>query len=105
MRPQSLVTVSGPHHGTLAAWALPFEGTREMRAGSAFLRGLAEAPDPWGEVEVHCLYTPWDLMVTPAESAVLPGARSVVALPVKLHRWMITDPRAHDAIAAVLLAR
>lgn len=103
-RVRRFVSVSGPHHGTRAAWGLPLDGAREMRPGSAFLRDLAADPDPWGPVEVHCLYTPWDLMVTPPRTAVLPGARSVTALPVKLHRWMITDPRALDAVAALLRA-
>lgn len=103
-RVRRFVSVSGPHHGTLTAWTLPLAGTRDMRPGSPLLRALAEDPDPWGDVEVHCLYTPWDLMVTPARTAVLPGARSVQELPVKMHRWMISDPRALDAIAAILRA-
>lgn len=98
-RVRRFVSVSGPHRGTLAAWGLPHAGVREMRPGSALLRALDADEGAWGDVEVHCLYTPWDLMVTPAETAVLPRARSVTALPVKLHRWMITDPRALDAIA------
>ncbi len=98
------VSISGPHHGTRTAWALPFEGVRDMRPGSALLRDLARDDDPWGSVEVHCLYTPYDLMVQPASTAVLPGARSVEAIPVALHRFMITDARALDAIAARLRA-
>jgi len=98
------VSVSGPHHGTRTAWGLPLAGVREMRPGSVLLRDLAADPDPFGAVEVHCLYTPWDLMVQPAESAILPGSRSVCAIPVWLHRAMITDPRSLDAIAARLRA-
>lgn len=103
-RVRSFVSISGPHQGTLGAWALPLAGVRQMRPGSAFLRELAADPDPWGEAAVHCLYTPFDLMIVPPSSGVLPGARSVQALPVPLHRLMISDARALDAVAGCLLA-
>lgn len=96
------VSISGPHHGTLTARALPLAGARDMRPGSALLRELAGDADPFGDVEVHCVYTPWDVMVLPARTAVLPGARSVTAVPVAMHRFMITDPRVLDLVAAIL---
>jgi triacylglycerol lipase len=96
------VSISGPHHGTLGAWGLPLAGVRQMRPRSPFLLDLARDPDPWGDVAVHCLYTPYDLMIVPATSSILPGARSVEAIPVPLHRWMISDERVLDAVAARL---
>ncbi len=103
-RVRRFVSVSGPHQGTRTAWTLPLAGVRQMRPGSPLLVDLAGDPDPFGEVEVHCLYTPWDLMVQPAETAILQGCRSVTRIPVALHRGMITDPRSLDAIAAILQA-
>lgn len=99
---RAFVSISGPHQGTLGAWALPLAGVRQMRPGSAFLRDLAADPDPWGPVEVHCLYTPFDLMILPPASSVLPGARTVEAIPVPLHRLMLSDPRVLDAVASRL---
>jgi triacylglycerol lipase len=96
------VSVSGPHRGTLAAYALPLPGLRDMRPGSALLRDLEADPDAFGEVEVHCLYTPYDLMIVPATSSVLPGARSVQRIELPIHRMMITQRAALDAIAGVL---
>jgi triacylglycerol lipase len=93
------VSISGPHQGTLGAWALPLAGARQMRPGSEFLRDLAADPSPWGPVAVHCLYTPLDLMILPPTSSVLAGARSVEAIPVALHRWMLSDERVLDAVA------
>lgn len=98
------VSISGPHAGTLPAHAVPLAGVRQMRPGSALLTDLAADDDPWGDVEVHCLYTPYDLMVVPGRSGVLPGAKTVRALPVAMHRWMITDARSLDAVAAILRA-
>ena len=56
----------------------------------------------WGAVEVHVLYTPYDLMIVPARSSVLAGAASVTRVGVAVHRFMITDARALDAIAGRL---
>jgi triacylglycerol lipase len=103
-RVRRFVSISGPHQGTAMAWALPFAGTREMRPGSPLLRELAADPDPWGDVEVHVMYTPYDLMIVPASSSRLPGARSETRMPIALHRWMIEDARA-IAHVAELLAR
>src|SRR5262249_55564190 len=96
------VSISGPHAGTANAYALPLAGVREMRPGSDLLTDLARDADPWGEVEVHCFWTPFDLMVVPAQSAILPGARSVQRFPVAIHRWMLTDARVISAVRDVL---
>ena len=98
------VSVSGPHGGTAMAAFHPawFRGVHDMRPGSALLRELASDPDPWGGVEVHVIYTPYDLMIVPARSSELPGARSTTRLPMPLHRLMIVHPRAVAAVATKL---
>ncbi|UJR82551.1 lipase family alpha/beta hydrolase [Sandaracinus amylolyticus] len=103
-RVRRFVSISGPHRGTATAFALPFAGTRDMRPGSAFLAQLESDADPWGDVEVHVLYTPLDLMIVPATSSRLRGARSETAMNVALHRWMIEDERAIERVAAILRA-
>jgi triacylglycerol lipase len=99
------ISLAGPHQGTVTAYALPLEGVREMRPGSALLRDLASDTDPWGAVEAHAFYTPYDLMVVPGRSGVLRGARTVRAVPVKLHRWMLSDSTVLDAVARILTRR
>ncbi|MGK4005281.1 alpha/beta fold hydrolase [Sorangium sp. So ce1036] len=101
-RVQRFVSISGPHQGTLSALWLPYEGVRQMRPGSPLLRDLASDTDPWGPVEVHALYTPYDVMIVPARSSILPGARTTRAVPVALHRWMLSDRRVLDAVAEIL---
>jgi len=103
-RVRRFVSISGPHGGTMHAYALPFDGVREMRRGSTLLRELEADPDPWGDVEVHVLYTPYDLMIVPARSSELRGARTTTRIPVALHRFMIEDPRAVSAVARILAA-
>jgi triacylglycerol lipase len=96
------ISISGPHQGTLTAYALPLAGLRDMRPGSALIRELEADAEGFGGVEVHCLYTPYDLMIMPAASSLLPGAKSVQRLGVPIHRMMITDRGALDAIASAL---
>ena len=99
-RVRRFISISGPHQGTFMAYALPFAGVRDMRPGSALLEKLRK--DDWGNVEVHCLYTPWDASIVPAKSSILPGATSVTKFNVPLHRFMITDGRVLDHIAQLL---
>ncbi len=103
-RVRRFVSVSGPHHGTAMAYALPLPGTRDMRPGSDLLRDLESDAEPFGSVEVHCVYTPYDLMILPARSGVLGRAASVKAFPVAMHRFMIEDSRVLDYVASLLRA-
>jgi triacylglycerol lipase len=75
-----------------------------MRPGSALLADLAADPDPWRNVCVHCIYTPYDLMILPATSSVLAGAHSVHRIPVAIHRFMLRDRRVLDRVARLLRA-
>lgn len=100
---RSFVSISGPHAGTYAAYALPFfAGVRQMRPGSALLRRLGDDVSALRNVSVHCIYTPYDALIVPPSSGVLRGAKSVHRVEVGLHRWMLGDARVHDLIAEVL---
>jgi len=101
-RVRRFISISGPHQGTLVAYALPFAGLRDMRPGSALIRDLEADTAGFGDVEVHCLYTPYDLMIVPATSSVLTGAKSVQRLAIPIHRMMITHRASLDAVAALL---
>jgi len=101
-RTRRFVSISGPHHGTATAWALPMAGVRQMRPGSPLLVDLASDDDPWGDVEVHTVRTPYDLMILPSGSSRLPGARLDHRIGVPLHRWMITHPLALRTVVGIL---
>jgi triacylglycerol lipase len=101
-RVRRFVSIAGPQHGTLAAYGLPFAGVRQMRPGSELIRDLQSDPDPWGDVHVHTVTTPYDLMILPSRSGELSGSRSHKSFPVKMHRWMITDARVLDYVAELL---
>lgn len=104
-RVRRFVSIAGPHAGTRMAGFVPWmRGVRDMRPESALLADLAADTDPWGEVQVHVLYTPYDLMIVPATSARLPRAASVTKMPIAMHRWLVTDPRALAHVAGILTA-
>ncbi len=98
------VSISAPHRGTLTAFGLGHAGVRDMRPGSALLRELDGADSAWGAVEVHSLWTPFDLMIVPATSSLLRDARSNQAFPVPLHRYMLTDARVVARVVELLTA-
>lgn len=95
------ISISGPHAGTQLAWLRRGKGLRQMRPQSRLLRYLESERRPWGEVEVHSFWTPWDLTIFPASSSRLRGA-SERTFPVLMHPWMISDGRVLDAVVEVL---
>jgi triacylglycerol lipase len=101
-RVRRFVSIAGPQHGTFSAYGLPFVGVRQMRPGSDLIRDLESDPDPWGNVQVHTVTTPYDLMILPSHSGELQGSTSHKSFPVKMHRWMITDVRVLDHVAQLL---
>lgn len=100
-RVQTFISISGPHRGTVMAYGSGGAGIRQMRPGSALLRRLGsdvgDLPLP-----VHCIYTPYDMMIVPQRSAVLQGAASVHAIRVATHRWMLYDARVLNLTANLL---
>jgi triacylglycerol esterase/lipase EstA (alpha/beta hydrolase family) len=95
------VSISGPHAGTLTGWLRFNPGARDMRPGSELLRGLAAEPTPFGDVQVFSLWTPMDLMILPASSSKLEGARERT-FPVILHPLMVSDGRVLRAVEEAL---
>jgi triacylglycerol lipase len=103
-RVRRFVSIAGPQHGTMwARFSLPsHRGIADMRPGSALLRDLDADADPWRSVEVHTLWTPYDLMIVPPRSSRLRHAQSETVLPVRMHRWLVSDPRAIAHVVNVL---
>ncbi len=95
------VSISGPHAGTLMGWLRANPGARDMRPGSELLRGLASEAAPFGDVQVFSLWTPLDLMIVPASSSRLEGARERT-VPVILHPLMVQDGRVLRAVEEAL---
>jgi triacylglycerol esterase/lipase EstA (alpha/beta hydrolase family) len=95
------VSISGPHAGTLTGWLRANPGARDMRPNSELLRGLAADEAPFGDVQVFTLWTPLDLMIIPARSSRLAGARERT-IPVILHPLMLRDGRVLRSVEEAL---
>jgi triacylglycerol esterase/lipase EstA (alpha/beta hydrolase family) len=87
------VSISGPHEGTVMGAFGWTHAARQMRRGSALVRELAADQDPYGDVEVFAARTPYDLMIVPSRSSVIPRAKENRTFDVPLHGMMVNDAR------------
>jgi triacylglycerol lipase len=98
---RTYVSISGPHHGTWAGYLLVNEGARQMRVGSPFIQDLARDEGEWGGTTVYSFWTPLDLIIVPATSSRLKGAREKT-FRVMAHPLMLFDEGVHNAVANAL---
>lgn len=95
-----LVTLGSPHHGSkLAPFALSPMG-KTLLPDSAFLQQFNSAAWPQ-EPPAIAIYTRYDNIVLPADSAKMPGARSV-ELDGMGHTALLFHPRALQAVIDAL---
>jgi triacylglycerol lipase len=100
-RVQRYVTISAPHQGTIAAhfgWGL---GIAQMRPQSDFLRDLDRDVEMLSKLEFTSIWTPFDLIILPANSSQLPVGRDI-SLPILAHPLMVYDRRSLAAILEAL---
>ncbi|MEA5605164.1 triacylglycerol lipase [Nostoc sp. UHCC 0252] len=100
-RVQRFITISSPHHGTLVAYGSQRPGCIQMRPDSIFLKDLNSDAVILGQLDFTSIWTPYDLMIVPANSSQMPVGSQVI-IPVALHPWMLTDSRSLAAVKAAL---
>lgn len=100
-RVQRYVTISAPHHGTIAAYFSPKPGCVQMRPGSDFLQDLAQDVEILKKLDFTSIWTPFDAIILPATSSQLPLGQDIW-LPVIAHPLMVSDRRSLDAVAQAL---
>lgn len=100
-RGRVLFAISGPHRGSLSAWCYVGRGAREMRPGSAFLRGLEASEHRLAGMPLYSYHTPFDLMILPPASSRWPRAVHLSAR-APLHSLMVRDPAVCSDIEARL---
>ncbi|AVZ30524.1 triacylglycerol lipase [Nodularia spumigena CS-584] len=100
-RVQRFITISSPHHGTVTAYASQRHGCLQMRRNSQFIQDLNADAVMLGQLNFTSIWTPYDLMIVPANSSQMPLGKEVV-VPVVLHSWMLTDSRSLAAVASAL---
>ncbi|MBO1052296.1 MAG: alpha/beta fold hydrolase [Dolichospermum sp. DET73] len=102
-RVQRFITISSPHKGTIVAYGTWLAGAVQMRPNSDFINNLNSDVEMLKQLNFTSIWTPYDLMILPAESSQL-GIDKEVILPVILHPLMLTDIRALRIVAKALIA-
>ena len=100
-RVQRFISISTPHHGTLAAYFSLRPGCVQMRPGHEFMIDLHRDVDSLNQLNFTSLWTPFDLIILPPSSSQL-GIGTEIVLPVLTHPLMVFDQRCLDAIADAL---
>ncbi|GAA6618920.1 esterase/lipase family protein [Scytonema sp. NUACC26] len=100
-RVQRFITISSPHHGTWIAFCSPGAGCLQMRPDSPFLQDLNQNVAMLKQLDFTSIWTPYDLMIVPANSSQMPVGRNVI-VPVLTHAWMLTDIRSLASVAEAL---
>ncbi len=102
-RVQRFITISSPHNGTVVAYASLRPGCVQMRPDSTFLKDLNRDVAMLKQLNFTSMWTPYDLMIVPANSSQMPIGTEVI-VPSRLHPWMLTDSRCLAAVAEALAA-
>jgi triacylglycerol lipase len=98
---QRFVTISSPHYGTLTAFGSPKPGAQQMRTNSPFLKDLNKDMVRLEAIQVTSIWTPFDVMIVPADSSHLPFGQEI-KLNVAMHHQMLQDRRALEAVERAL---
>jgi triacylglycerol lipase len=101
-RVQRFITISAPHHGTVAAYFTNRAGCVQMRPNHQFIKDLNRDVGRLEQLNITSIWTPFDLMILPARSSQL-GFGTDISLPVLTHANMVFDRRTIDAIAEALI--
>lgn len=102
-RVQRFIALSAPNHGTRTAYFNQGLGCVQMRPNSGFLRDLNSDVQMLSQINVTSIWTPYDMMIVPADSSRMPVGDNIV-VPVLNHAWMLTDSKSLSAIATALSA-
>ncbi|MDJ0703663.1 MAG: lipase [Leptolyngbyaceae cyanobacterium MO_188.B28] len=102
-RVQRFITLAAPHNGSRIAHFRRNRGAAQMRPDSLFLQDLNRDVAMLKRINFTSVWTPYDLMISPANSSRLPVGEEVQT-PVLLHPWMLEDERSLTATAAALAA-
>lgn len=101
-RTDRFVSIASPNRGTRIANLLPGAGMKQMRPGSPFLEALNKDASALDGIACTVFYTPFDFVIVPAASSVVPFA-ATVRFSIFSHVLMIYHPAVFNKLAQVLL--
>src|SRR5690606_41706843 len=94
-------SAEGSNGGTASGWLRGNHGAAQMRCSTPLLQRRPNEAEAFAPAEVFSLWSPLDLMIIPAHSSRLPGARERT-YPVLLHPPMLSDGRVLRAVSEAL---
>jgi len=100
-RVRRFLTIGSPHQGTLTGWLRWNTGARQMRRHSEFLRDLNSDVEMLRTVGFTSIWTPFDLMILPARSSVIPPAISI-RVNTPAHALLVRDPKVLRLVHQIL---
>jgi triacylglycerol lipase len=100
-RVQRFVSISAPHHGTIAAHFSMRPGCIQMRPDHEFIADLNSDVGSLNFLNFTSLWTPFDLIILPPSSSQL-GIGTEISIPVVAHPLMVYDRRVLTAISEAL---
>ncbi len=99
-----LITLATPHRGTLTSWLLPHRpAVMQMLPASGLIADLNADLSPLRRISFAAYWTPFDLSVTPAFRAYLPGFPAHRLLS-PFHATLLYDPWVVRAVGDALAA-
>jgi triacylglycerol lipase len=100
-RVQRYISVSAPHHGTIAAHFSTKPACIQMRPNSDFIKDLNRDVDRLKQLNFTSIWTPFDLIILPPSSSQL-GIGNEFSIPALTHPLMVFDSRTLNAISDAL---
>ncbi len=100
-RVQRFITISSPHHGTLAGYFSQRPGCVQMQPNSKFIQDLDRDVTVLARLNFTSIWTPFDLIILPPSSSQL-GIGTEVMLPVLAHPLMVFDRSCLETIERAL---
>jgi triacylglycerol lipase len=100
-RVRKFVTIGTPHRGTWTAFLRANAGARDMRPGSRFLEDLTREVELLDTVSFTSVWTPFDLMIVPANSSKVPAGRSI-SVNTLAHPLLVRDPQVLRIVLGIL---
>jgi triacylglycerol lipase len=99
-RVRRFISISTPHHGTLTAYLMNNPGGRQLRPNSEFLVDLNTDIERLNEINHVSIWTPFDLMIVPATSSIVPDGRNIF-IPVLLHSLVLRNQRCINMVKRI----
>ena len=77
-RVEKFVTVSSPHYGTWTSCLCSRPACQQLRPDSQFLQELNRNMYSLNQLNITSIWTPFDLIIVPSQSAILPIGKNIV---------------------------